>query len=642
MRPLLAIFLLLLSITFSCSDKKPTTPIKYPDQIPPARIGSLWICNEEPTWADICWYAPGDDSLTGKATAYEIRFGQSPITDSSWDSCEIAVQTLIPRDPTVGERFRLTGLDSGSTYFVAIKAVDDIGNWSRLSNVIVINAIDTIPPNPVVDLIGRVDRDSMITLRWTVPSDPESDRRLSQYDIRFSPYTLTNANWATATPLTYFREPALEGHADTVRLRWVDTTRYLFFGLKVADQANNISPLSNVVKILAPGRDIIPIDTADGNDSTRLVWEVEHGGHEFKSVNALVLDSDGEMFLSSSIEPPPLGSERVLAMKFDSSGGLLWATPLAAESGLDVSPDGQGGCFVFGSTASCNSGSGGGYIAHVDGNGAIVTEWCYQFPEHYNVSHGLVCLDGGFALAGTAWVDNDQVAFIIKISSDGVEQWRRYPFQENMCPGWGEPPLPAFASGGALSLSADGQIMLGTSFSYSDHVTITGCGFQWTHLMLIEFDPSTADQTECQVTAYPDFPQGMSEIVQFQDGRFGGLIGAEYFITDPCRTSSSVYLPADQQMAGRGAIRVVPGLPKSVIIGLKAEPAPVSNKFDFSAMVLGESGIIEQRLIWGDSAVTESSPVVAVLPNGAITVAGLRAQASGGLTLVISRIRFRL
>ena len=94
----------------------------------------------------LTWTAPGDDGLTGKATAYDLRRSTTMITDANFLN---ATRVLLPAPsiPGIKERFILSGLDIGKFYYFSIRTVDDVGNWSGLSNTLFKQAVDpTITP----------------------------------------------------------------------------------------------------------------------------------------------------------------------------------------------------------------------------------------------------------------------------------------------------------------------------------------------------------------------------------------------------------------------------------------------------------------------------------------------------------------
>jgi hypothetical protein len=456
MRPLLATVLLLLSISFACSDKKPTTPIKYPDQTPPAKISSLWICDENPTWADICWYAPGDDSLTGKATAYDIRFDQSPITDSSWDSCDIAVQTLVPRDPTVGERFRLTGLDSGVTYLVAIRAVDEVGNWSALSNVITVNEFDTLPPCTITDLIGIHLDDSTYTLQWTAPSDSGSDLKVSSYEIKYSLDTIDLTNWDSATNLGQFLIPLTPSLTQTVTFVWPTEDTVIYFAIRSRDASGNFSSISNLHRARnSGGTIIIPTDTTSGMDT---LWTKECGTLLGQVPASMLATPDNGLVIASLYNWGT--STGIVVLRLDSLGNQVWETRLGG-SGQEIPkkilglPNGQ--FLVVGTSTACDEFYSGIYLARVDGNGNAVNENCFGLPGHELVTSAALCPDGGIVIVGGTNADVPEFSgFVLKTDPQGNELWRQVYTVFNGCSEAYTRPSARFLD---VAVRADGDIM---------------------------------------------------------------------------------------------------------------------------------------------------------------------------------------
>ncbi|TMQ68717.1 MAG: hypothetical protein E6K80_13985 [Candidatus Eisenbacteria bacterium] len=90
------------------------------------------------------WTATGDDSLFGQARAYDLRYSTSPITASNFGSA-IGVPNLpFPSPSGTPESFKVTGLTTGLTYYFAIKARDEVGHWSNMSNVLAKLATGTV------------------------------------------------------------------------------------------------------------------------------------------------------------------------------------------------------------------------------------------------------------------------------------------------------------------------------------------------------------------------------------------------------------------------------------------------------------------------------------------------------------------
>ena len=81
------------------------------------------------------WTAPGDDSLTGRATTYDLRYSLAPITAQNFSSA-IRVPTGQPLMAGSRETYSIPGLLYNSYYRFALKTADEAGNWSAMSNVI--------------------------------------------------------------------------------------------------------------------------------------------------------------------------------------------------------------------------------------------------------------------------------------------------------------------------------------------------------------------------------------------------------------------------------------------------------------------------------------------------------------------------
>lgn len=104
------------------------------------------------------WTAPGDDDTVGTAALYDLRFTTDttlpfqcwPEVESCWSEIDGE-----PIPDTAGSIQRMTftvDLLSGVDYYFAIKAADEVGNWSDRSNLVLVNIPDTVPPNTIVNL----------------------------------------------------------------------------------------------------------------------------------------------------------------------------------------------------------------------------------------------------------------------------------------------------------------------------------------------------------------------------------------------------------------------------------------------------------------------------------------------------------
>jgi hypothetical protein len=83
----------------------------------------------------LCWTAPGDDGWSGRAEAYDLRYSTSPITEASFTNATPVAGVPPPGRGGSEECVTVEGLASEPIYYFALRARDEAGNWSPLSNV---------------------------------------------------------------------------------------------------------------------------------------------------------------------------------------------------------------------------------------------------------------------------------------------------------------------------------------------------------------------------------------------------------------------------------------------------------------------------------------------------------------------------
>jgi hypothetical protein len=105
------------------------------DSTPPGRITDLEAVSPTLNSITITWTAPGDDRDKGQAAKYDIRYSEQVITDETWGDAEKVVDPPRPKEAGSSEKFVVSGLSSGKTYYFGIKTQDEAGNESELSNI---------------------------------------------------------------------------------------------------------------------------------------------------------------------------------------------------------------------------------------------------------------------------------------------------------------------------------------------------------------------------------------------------------------------------------------------------------------------------------------------------------------------------
>jgi len=104
------------------------------------------------TFVTLQWTSPGDDSLTGTATSYDLRYSTTPITEANWGTAVQVSGEPIPKVSGSAETFTVSGLTPNTAYYFAIKTADEVPNWSAISNIAMISTLDNVAPAAIKDL----------------------------------------------------------------------------------------------------------------------------------------------------------------------------------------------------------------------------------------------------------------------------------------------------------------------------------------------------------------------------------------------------------------------------------------------------------------------------------------------------------
>lgn len=101
---------------------------------------------------EFSYTATGDDGIVDQAAMVQIRMAQTQDSlVSYWDACSIVIET-VPWAPTVNDTLTVQiTIETGVTYYFAIKIADEIPNWSGLSNVVILTFPDVTGPSPIGD-----------------------------------------------------------------------------------------------------------------------------------------------------------------------------------------------------------------------------------------------------------------------------------------------------------------------------------------------------------------------------------------------------------------------------------------------------------------------------------------------------------
>ncbi len=122
--------------------------------------GRIGPSREEGVDVSLYWTAPGDDDNSGVATGYDLRYSRYPISEFNFSAAHRYLG--VPKPASAGnlQFCVVSGLLSNTDYYFALKAVDEWGNWSGISNV----AIHT------ASLVGVEGADGPIAFSAPIPN----------------------------------------------------------------------------------------------------------------------------------------------------------------------------------------------------------------------------------------------------------------------------------------------------------------------------------------------------------------------------------------------------------------------------------------------------------------------------------------
>jgi len=210
------------------------------DSTPPATIDDLQTVDTTTDSLTITWKAPGDNGFFKTARSYDIRYSTSLITEANFSNANRVGHSLIPKPGLSLETYTITGLNKNTTYYIAIKSMDNQGNISGLSNV----AVGKTKIGPTIfNLSGSEITSNSVTLFWTVP-DIQGDF----YDLRYSSSLITDANWDSAIQCQGLPVPGSPGDIQSYVVADLTSDQTYYFGIKIFENGK-FSQLSNILQV---------------------------------------------------------------------------------------------------------------------------------------------------------------------------------------------------------------------------------------------------------------------------------------------------------------------------------------------------------------------------------------------------------
>ncbi|MCC7143738.1 MAG: PD40 domain-containing protein [Candidatus Eisenbacteria bacterium] len=227
---------------FGCGDDHATVSLP-PDVTPPGRVTDLAVRELSPGRVRLDWTSPGDDGSDGTAARYDLRRAIQEITDQGWEAA-IPISPL-PK-PQVAGRLETLQVDSlaAERWHFALRAVDEAGNPSALSNSPAIAITDQASPAPVVDLAVVAVEARALTLTWTATGDDGHDGTAAAYELRVGQTAIGDSTWSEARSVAGVPPPRGAGAIETFRVSGLTPDTTYVFAIRVIDEQGNASPRS--------------------------------------------------------------------------------------------------------------------------------------------------------------------------------------------------------------------------------------------------------------------------------------------------------------------------------------------------------------------------------------------------------------
>ena len=188
------------------------------------------------------WTAPGDDGTFGEASRYEIRMSTSEITLQNYVTAQVLPDVPPPMPASSLQAMMVRGLTRGTTYWFAMRVLDEAGNISPISNVLRWEwpRDHVAPAAPQGLAISLEDAGKAVRLHW----ERNAEVDLAGYVIyrasaELGPWERLNAALVHDVE---FEDATMPGLADA-----------LYYTVTAADVAGNEGPRAPLVGVSVKG-----------------------------------------------------------------------------------------------------------------------------------------------------------------------------------------------------------------------------------------------------------------------------------------------------------------------------------------------------------------------------------------------------
>jgi subtilisin family serine protease len=199
------------------------------------------------TWVDI--FAPGTDVFSTTIAGYQNFSGTSMACPHVSGVAALVISNLQRPGLKPNEVWNRLRLSARSINSMNPNLVGQLG-WGRLDASVALKDPDIIPPGAITDLRADQIRGTSLLLSWMASGENNSEGQAAEYEIRFSINPIDNSNFSAATLVPNAPTPPVSGEQVSLLVKNLSPATTYYFAIKSTDVFNNVSPLSNILKVI--------------------------------------------------------------------------------------------------------------------------------------------------------------------------------------------------------------------------------------------------------------------------------------------------------------------------------------------------------------------------------------------------------